>query len=202
MKQFGGRVETVWAELRPTTRGLIERALQTAPIPTRVAGTTVQYDARADQELSRLLIVLDERALDTNASLPADQETELRRFAETCAEVLQEKTRSAEVFTQLVRRAIKKHDYTRLDALADTLRSFAPSEICELARSSEQVVRALGHETLAQFPTSTLVGLLADPVDAEIARDALRLQAIEYGSEEAREVVNALAQGDPVNNEF
>ena len=202
MKHFGGRVETVWSELRPTTRGLFERALQTSPTPARAAVTNIQYDARADQELSRLLTALDERASDTNASLPADQETELRRFAETCAAVLQEKTRSAEVFTQLVQRAIKQRDYTRLDALADTLNGFAPSEICELARSSEEVVRALAYETLAQFPTSTLIGLLADPVDAEIARDALRRQAIEYGSEEAREVVNALAQGDPINNEF
>jgi hypothetical protein len=40
------------------------------------------------------------------------------------------------------------------------------------------------------------VGLLGDPVDSEIARDALRRQALEYGSEEARQIVNALAQVD------
>jgi len=202
MKDFGGRVETVWAELRPTTRGLFERALQTPPSPTRASVANAQYDSRADQELSRLLTAFDERASDTSASLRADQQVELRRFAETCAAVLQEKTRSAEVFTQLVQRAIKQRDYTRLDTLADLLTGFAPTEICELARSSEEVVRALAHETLAQFPTSTLIGLLADPVDAEIARDALRRQAVEYGSEEAREVVNALTQGDAVNEEF
>jgi tRNA A37 threonylcarbamoyladenosine synthetase subunit TsaC/SUA5/YrdC len=65
-----------------------------------------------------------------------------------------------------------------------------------LARSEDVVVRALANETLAQFPTSTLVGLLGDPVDSEIARDALRRQALEYGSEEARQIVNALAQVD------
>jgi hypothetical protein len=41
-----------------------------------------------------------------------------------------------------------------------------------------------------------LVSLLSDPVDSEIARDALRRQAVEYGSEEARQIVNALDQVD------
>jgi hypothetical protein len=39
-----------------------------------------------------------------------------------------------------------------------------------------------------------LIGLLSDPVDAEIARDALRRQADDYGSEEARQIVGALDQ--------
>jgi hypothetical protein len=34
--------------------------------------------------------------------------------------------------------------------------------------------------------------LLRDPVDADTARAALRRQVIEYGSEEARQIVNAL----------
>jgi hypothetical protein len=38
--------------------------------------------------------------------------------------------------------------------------------------------------------------LLSDPVDSEIARDALHRQAQDYGSEEARQIVNALAQVD------
>jgi hypothetical protein len=41
-----------------------------------------------------------------------------------------------------------------------------------------------------------LIGLLSDPVDSEIGRDALRRQAQDYGSEEARQIVNALAQVD------
>jgi hypothetical protein len=200
MKDFGGRLESVWSELRPTTRGLVERALQSSsgpPAPARnTSAANAPYDARADHELSRLLAALDERALETGASLDAKKENELRHMADTCAAVLQEKTRSAEVFTQLVRRASSQRDYARIDALADTLTEFAPSEICELARSQEVVVRALANETLAQFPTSALVGLLGDPVDSEIARDALRRQAIDYGSEEARQIVNALAQVD------
>ena len=64
------------------------------------------------------------------------------------------------------------------------------------------VVRALANETLAQFPTSSLIALLGDPVDSEIARDALRRQAVDYGSEEARQIVNALAQVDASSDDF
>lgn len=203
MEDFGGRLASVWSELRPTTRGLVERALQTSSGPVAArnpnAGNT-PYDARADLELSRLLAALDERALETGPSLETEKENQLRRLADTCAAVLQEKTRSAEVFSQLVRRADNQRDYARIDALADALTGFAPSEICELARSQDVVVRALANETLAQFPTSVLVGLLGDPIDSEVARDALRRQAMEYGSEEAREIVNALTQVEPTDD--
>jgi hypothetical protein len=198
MDDFGGRLASVWSELRPTTRGLVERALQTpsAPLARNRNAPNAPYDARADHELSRLLAALDERALEPGASLAAEKETQLRHIADTCAAVLQEKTRSAEVFAQLVRRADSQRDYARIDALADALMGFAPSEICELARAQDVVVRALAHEALAQFPTSVLIGLLSDPVDSEIARDALHRQAQDYGSEEARQIVNALAQVD------
>jgi hypothetical protein len=197
MEDFGGRLASVWSELRPTTRGLVERALQTsntAPQPRCSNAPNIPYDARADHELSRLLAALDERSLETDSALAAEKGTELRHIADTCAAVLQEKTRSAEVFAQLVRRADSKRDYARVDALADALARFAPSEICELARSQDVVVRALANEALAQFPTSSLIGLLSDPVDSEIAREALRRQALDYGSEEARQIVNALDQ--------
>jgi len=206
MEDFGGRLASVWSELRPTTRGLVERALQTPAIAkatTRnLSAPNAPYDARADHELSRLLTALDERAMETDASLAAEKETQLRYIADTCAAVLQEKTRSAEVFAQLVRRADNRRDYARIDSLADALTGFAPSEICELARSQDVVVRALANETLAQFPTSVLIGLLSDPVDSEIARDALRRQAQDYGSEEARQIVNALAQVDASTDDF
>lgn len=206
IEDFGGRLASVWSELRPTTRGLVERALQTpsgSPAAVRKANTAnPPYDARADNELSRLLAALDERALETDASLEAEKEVQLRHMADTCAAVLQEKTRSAEVFAQLVRRADNRRDYARIDTLADALTGFAPSEICELARSQDVVVRALANETLAQFPTSSLIALLGDPVDSEIARDALRRQAMDYGSEEARQIVNALAQVDASSDDF
>lgn len=194
IEDFGGRLASVWSELRPTTRGLVERALQSPGVAMPRSNPNAPYDARADHELSRLLTALDERALESNAAVDKDKGVELRRIADTCAAVLQEKSRSADVFAQLVRRADKQRDYKRIDALADSLTQFAPSEICELARSEDVVVRALSSEALAQFPTQVLIGLLSDPVDSEIARDALRRQAVDYGSEEARQIVNALNQ--------
>ena len=193
IENLGGRVATVWSELRPTTRGLVERALQlsNANSPQR----SPPYDPRADLELSRLLTALDDRAAETTVDTDSEESKQLRHIANTCATVLQEKTQSAEVFAQLVRRADQHHDYKRIDVLADALNSrFAPSEICELARSEDVIVRALANEALSQFPTSVLVGLLSDPVDSEIARDALRRQAMEFGSDEARQIINALDQ--------
>ena len=178
---FGTRIATVWSELRPATRGLIERALQAASNGTQTP-RNFQYDARADLELSRFLDALD-----------AEKNGKLKSIADTCAEVLLEQTESAEVFTQLVRRAQAQRDYNRIDTLADALTSrFPPSEICELARSEDKVVRELANEALARCPISVLYSLLNDPVDAETARAALRRQVVEYGSEEARQLVNAL----------
>ncbi|HKO98630.1 MAG TPA: hypothetical protein VJU86_16650 [Pyrinomonadaceae bacterium] len=198
IEDFGGRLATVWSELRPATRGIVERALQSNSTPAQPrnnpSSSNSPYDARADHELSLLLTALDERASETVKSLETEKGSELRHIANTCAAVLQEKTRSAEVFAQLVTRANSQRDYARIDALADALTRFAPSEICELARSQDVVVRALANETLAQFPTSMLIVLLSDPVDSEIARDALRRQVVDYGSEEARQIVNALDQ--------
>jgi hypothetical protein len=189
---FGGRIATVWSELRPATRGLVERAM---------SGTqnsrNFQYDARADLELSRFLAALDDRAAEKTDILDSEKGGKLKSIADTCAAVLLEKTESAEVFTQLVRRAQIQKDYRRIDTLADALTSrFPPSEICELARSEDVVVRELANEALARCPISILASLLGDPVDADTARAALRRQVIEYGSEEARQLVNALDLAD------
>jgi hypothetical protein len=192
---FGSRIATVWSELRPATRGLVERAVQTAS--GAQAARNFQYDARADIELSRFLAALDDRAAERTDILDAEKNGKLKSIADTCAAVLLEKTESAEVFTQLVRRAQAQRDYKRIDILADALTSrFPPSEICELARSEEVIVRELANEALARCPISVLAGLLSDPVDSETARAALRRQIIEYGSEEARQLVHALDQGD------
>ena len=189
---FGSRIATVWSELRPSTRGLVERALSGTN-----ASPNFQYDARADLELSRFLAALDDRAAEKTDTLDAEKGGKLKSIADTCAAVLLEKTESAEVFTQLVRRAQRHKDYRRIDTLADALTSrFPPSEICELARSEEVIVRELANEALARCPVSLLVGLLNDPVDAETARAALRRQVAEYGSEEARQLVNVLDQAD------
>lgn len=191
---FGSRIANAWSELRPATRGLVERALQAGASGTPTA-RNFHYDARADLELSRFLAALDDRAAEK--ALDAEKGGELKSIADTCAAVLLEKTESAEVFTQLVRRAQSQRDYRRIDTLADALTSrFPPSEICELARSEDKVVRELANEALARSPISVLYSLLNDPVDAETARSALRRQVVEYGSEEARQLVNALDQAE------
>lgn len=206
VESFGVRVVSVWEGLRSTTRSLVERALQSsgaAALAPASRGERRPYDARADWELSCLLAALDERTAEAGGSLNAEQARELFRMADTTALVLQGQTQSAEVFAQLVARAHRLRDYARIDQLADTLAArFAPSEICELARSSDAVVRALGQEALAQAPTAMLIGLLADPVDSEIARDALERQAAEYGSEDARRVVQILEQADAAEDEL
>lgn len=196
IEDLGSRVATVWSELRPATRGFVERALQAGsgnPQATR----NFHYDARADLELSRFLTALDDRIAEKNDTADRDTAVKVKTVAEACAAVLQEKTESAEVFSQLVRRAELQRDYKRIDTLADALNSrFPPSEICELARSPDAIVRELANEALARCPISILATLLSDPVDSETARAALRRQVIEYGSEEARQIVNVLDQND------
>jgi hypothetical protein len=195
---FGGRIATVWSELRPATRGLVERALQTNSTSSPSV-RNFQYDARADIELSRFLSALDDRAAEKTDALDPEKNGKLKSIADTCAAVLLEKTESAEVFTQLVRRAQMQRDYRRIDTLADALTSrFPPSEICELARSEDIIVRELANEALARCPISVLATLLNDPVDSDTARAALRRQVVEYGSEEARQIVNALDQADEI----
>jgi hypothetical protein len=191
---FGSHIATAWSELRPATRGLVERALQAGGSGTP-SSRNFHYDARADLELSRFLTALDDRAAEK--ALDPEKGGKLKSIADTCAAVLLEQTESAEVFTQLVRRAQAQRDYNRIDTLADALTSrFPPSEICELARSEDKVVRELANEALARCPISVLYSLLNDPVDAETARAALRRQVVEYGSEEARQLVNALDQAE------
>ena len=191
---FGVRIATVWSELRPATRGLVERAVQAAASGTP-AIRNFQYDARADIELSRFLAALDDRAAEKIDILDPETGSRLKSLADTCATMLQEKTESAEVFAQLVRRAEIHKDYKRIDALADALTSrFPPSEICELARSEDVIVRELANEALARCPVSVLAALLNDPVDSDTARYALRRQVVEYGSEEARRLITAIDQ--------
>jgi hypothetical protein len=208
IEDFGARVASVWQGLRPATRSLVERALaaQTHAAAAHAAAPRpdAAYDARSEWELSRLLAALDERAAEKGSdALSAEQSRDLLRMAETCATVLHRGARSAEVFAQLLERALHSKDYARVDALADVMASrLAPSELCEMARHANPAVRAVAQETLLQLPTSILVALLGDPVDADVARAALESQADEYESEEARFVVNALEQVDADEEDF
>jgi hypothetical protein len=107
--------------------------------------------------------------------------------------VLTQQTQSAEVFAQLIQRAHERKDYARVDALASMLADrLAPSEICELARSNNVIVRALAHEALTQMPAPLLAALLRDPIDAAVARFALERQASEFASEEALRALRQL----------
>jgi hypothetical protein len=210
IEDFGARVASVWQGLRPSTRSLVERALTTATIAPQntaaanVSRTDAAYDARSEWELSKLLAALDERADEkTGALLSDEQSRDLLRIAETCASVLHRQARSAEVFSQLLGRAIRVKDYARVDALADVMNArLAPTELCEMARDPNPSVRALAQEALLQLPTSTLVSMLGDPVDADTARTALESQADEYDSEEARIIVHALEQVEEDEEDF
>ena len=125
IEDLGSRVATVWSELRPATRGFVERALQAGSgnaQPTR----NFHYDARADLELSRFLTALDDRIAEKNEGVDLATTVKVKTVAEACAAVLQEKTESAEVFSQLVRRADSQRDYKRIDALGDALNSRFP----------------------------------------------------------------------------
>jgi hypothetical protein len=201
IQDFGTRVENVWRDLRLSTRALVERACQstTSPAQSRPA----PYDARADSELSRLVAALDEQAGENAGSAGAERSRSARRMADTCASLLMQQTQSAEIFTQLILRAHAHKDYARIDDLADALsKRLAPSEVCELARSNNVVVRALGQEVLTQALPLILAALARDPVDASVARMALARQAHEYGSETARQVLSELEQEEFGLGEF
>jgi hypothetical protein len=108
-------------------------------------------------------------------------------LADACAALLSQQTQSAEVYAQLIARAHQRSDYAQVDALAGLLpQRLAPSEVCELARAGNVVVRALAQEALTQMPTALLAILLRDPIDAMVARQALERQAFEFGSTEAQ----------------
>lgn len=192
IEDFGPRVANVWNHLRTTTRNLVERAWQssTAGSATQVQRST-PYDPRADQELSQLLAALDEHASQVEQTAGREGGREARRLADACANVLSQQTQSAEVFAQLIERAHARQDFAGVDSLAALLpERLAPSEMAELGRANNVVVRALAQEALTQLPTSLLVALLRDPVDAMIARQALERQATEFASLEAQQVLN------------
>jgi hypothetical protein len=191
IEDFGPRVANVWNHLRTTTRNLVERAWQSSTAGTAQVQRAAPYDPRADQELSQLLAALDEHAGQVEQASGREDARQARRLADACANVLSQQTQSAEVFAQLIERAHQRKDYARVDALAELLpERLAPTEMAELARANNVVVRALAQEALTQFPTSLLAALLRDPVDAMVARQALERQAVEFASLEAQQVLN------------
>ena len=105
---------------------------------------------------------------------------------------IEAQTGSAEVFIQLAERAIKHHDYNKLDKLSDRLAErFSSGEIAEIVRQTEiPQIRAIAYETLALLPVPAILPLLDDPLYQDIAANALEQKAYEYDSEEAKDLLD------------
>jgi hypothetical protein len=191
IKDLGTGVVSVWEGLRPETKKMLVGVLQSKSIPASNPTQKFSYDAHADWELSRLLTALDEQSKKSGQKKSTEILGEISQLAETCARVLESQSGSAEVFIQLAERALKKHDYNKLDTLSDRLMErFSAGEIAEVVRQTEvPQIRAIAYETLAMLPVQLLVPLLDDPLYADIAANALEQKAFEFESEEARDIL-------------
>jgi hypothetical protein len=189
IKEFGGKVASVWDGIRPVTREMLVGALKTGTTTPRTQ--KFSYDAHADFEVSSLLSALDETSKRKEIRRDAKKMNELTQLADTCVRVLESQSASAEVFIQLAERAIKDGDYNRLDKLADRLSErYSASEIAEIVRQTDTPqVRAIAYETLAMMPTTLLGPLLDDPLYSSIAAGALEQKAFEFDSDEARDIL-------------
>jgi len=154
------------------------------------------YDAHSDWELSRLLSAIDEQSRTTDIQKDSQKLNEMNQLADMCATVLESQSGSAEVFIQLAERALRRHDYKKLDSLADRLsEKFSPGEIAEIIRQTDSAqIRAIAYETLATMSVGSVAPLLNDSLYADIAAAALEQKAFEYESEEAKEILDQLDQ--------
>jgi hypothetical protein len=203
IKDLGAGVVSVWEGLRPITKKMLEGVMNASS--TSAPNNSIQkysYDAHADFELSRLLTALDEQSK-TSPSKNSDILNEIAQLAETCVRVLEAQSGSAEVFIQLAERAIKQHDYNKLDKLADRLAErFSAGEIAEIVRQTEAPqIRAIAYETLALLPVPAILPLLDDPLYSDIAANALEQKAYEYDSEEARDLLDQFDSETEVRSE-
>jgi len=191
IKDLGTGIVSVWEGLRPETKKLLVGVLESKTVPTQTPTQRYSYDAHADWELSRLLSALDEQSKNPGSRKNVDVLNEISHLADTCVRVLESQSGSAEVFIQLAERAIKKHDYNKLDALSDRLAErFSAGEIAEVVRQTEvPQIRAIAYETLAMLPVPLLIPLLDDPLYADIAANSLEQKAFEFDSDEARDVL-------------
>jgi hypothetical protein len=198
IKDLGPAVVSVWDGLRPMTKKMLAGAMRSGSAHTTNPAQKFSYDAHADWEVSRLLTALDEQSKTVSVRKDSEKLGEITELAETCVRVLEAQSGSAEVFIQLAERALKKHDYKKLDKLSDRLfERFSAAEIAEVVRQTEMPqVRAIAYETLSMLPVPALVPLLDDPLYSEIGASSLEQKAYEYESEEARD---ALEQYFPEN---
>lgn len=204
IKDLGAGVFSVWEGLRPVTKKMLVGAMQSNSASTpNNSPQKFSYDAHADWELSRLLTALDEQSRTPTVHRDDDKLNELSQLAETCVRLLEAQSGSAEVFIQLAERAIKKHDYNKLDRLADRLlERFSAGEIAEIVRQTEMPqIRAIAYETLALLPVQAVVPLLDDPLYSDIAANSLEQKAVEYESDEARDVLEQYELGSDLRDE-
>lgn len=196
IKDFGARVVSVWEGLRPLTKKMLVGALQQSAVSNQASAAPQKfsYDAHADWELSRLLSALDEQTRDPEIKKDSEKLNEIKHLADACASVLEDRSESAEVFVQLAERALLRHDYKKIDALADILaKRFSVGEIAEIIRQTElPQIRAIAFETLAMMPSASLISLLEDPIYHEIAHLTLEQQAFEFDNEDAQEILEQL----------
>ncbi len=190
IKDLGTRVATIWEGLRPVTKNLIEGTLTTGAVTPLAKNQQFFYDAKADWEVSDLLNAVDE--VSTTPTIAADKRIELEQLADTCVQVLLDRSASAEVFILLASRSIRANDFAGLDKLTDVLAErFSPSEIAEIIRQTEvPQIRALAFETLAMLSAQLIAPLLDDPLYTNIAIIALEQKAWEFESDEAREALD------------
>ncbi len=195
IKEFGGRVASVWEGLRPMTKKMLVRAMQSSnSTPANIKTPKFSYDAHADWEVSRLLTALDEQSKTKETRNDPGKVAEITQLADACARVLEAQSASAEVFIQLAERVIKENNYDRLDKLADRLAErYSAGEIAEIVRQTElPQIRAIAYETLAMLPIPSILPLLDDPLYADIAAGALEQKAYEFDSDEARDILDQL----------
>ncbi len=200
IKDFGTQVEVVWEGLRPMTKKMLERAMQTSVVAPK---PKFSYDVQSDWELSKLLSALDDQADDKALLENTEKSREIKQLAETVANVLGAQSESAEVFIQLAERALIRKDYKLIDKLTDALLNrFSVGEMCEIVRQTDNpAVRALAFETLALMPTPKLVQLLDDPLYDEIARNVIEQQAFEFDNEYARQYLDQIGFDDDFEEE-
>ncbi|MFL6373885.1 MAG: hypothetical protein ACJ73D_04375 [Pyrinomonadaceae bacterium] len=196
IKEFGGKVASVWEGLRPVTKKMLVGAMKAGDAPTSQAPKSY-YDAHADWEVSRLLSALDEQSSTTEIKRDTTKLHEIKELAETCARILESQSASAEVFIQLATRAIRESDYRRVDRLADRLAErYSAGEIAEVVRQTDMPqIRAIAYETLAMLPVENIVPLLDDTLYSGIAAAALEQKAFEFDSDEARDVLDQYDNG-------
>ena len=204
IKEFGGKVESVWDGLRPVTKNMLVGAMQAGNSNILNPKTPkFFYDAHADFEVSRLLSALDEQSKTTEIRKDATRLGEINQLANICVLVLESQSASAEVFIQLAERAIKDNDYNRLDKLGDHLAErYSSGEIAEVVRQTDMPqIRAIAYETLAMISIGSLIPLLDDPLYAGIAAGALEQKAFEFDNEEARDILEQFdAENDAGGN--